>query len=246
MQENLANEVITIAGTQFNLVNHTHEIGVREVVTWAGMQFNIETLEMTWLTMAIVIIIAFLATRSLKMIPSGWQNVIEMVIIWLNEQIGVTLGSRGQLVAPLLITLFLFLLISNWVGLIPNLTSPTNDLNTTLGLALMVIVMLHVLGLYYKGMHYIKHFFQPIAPFVIINLIEEIAKPITLAFRLFGNILAGEILIIILLLLVPIWMPVPSVVWLAFSLFIGAVQAFIFTMLSMSYLANAMKDDEKL
>ena len=99
-------------------------------------------------------------------------------------------------------------------------------------------------GLYYKGFNYIKHFFQPVAPFVIINLIEEIAKPITLAFRLFGNILAGEILIIILLLLVPIWMPVPSVVWLAFSLFIGAVQAFIFTMLSMSYLANAMKDDD--
>lgn len=95
-----------------------------------------------------------------------------------------------------------------------------------------------------KVFNYIKHFFQPVAPFVIINLIEEIAKPITLAFRLFGNILAGEILIIILLLLVPIWMPVPSVVWLAFSLFIGAVQAFIFTMLSMSYLANAMKDDD--
>ncbi len=222
-----------------------HEIGVREVVTLAGMQFNIETLEMTWLTMAIVIIIAFLATRSLKLVPSGWQNVIEMVIVWLNEQIGTTIGSRGQLVAPLLITLFLFLLVSNWLGLIPTLASPTNDLNTTLGLALMVIVMLHVLGLYYKGFNYIKHFFQPVAPFVIINLIEEIAKPITLAFRLFGNILAGEILIIILLLLVPIWMPVPSVIWLAFSLFIGAVQAFIFTMLSMSYLANAMKDDEK-
>ncbi len=222
-----------------------HEIGVREVVTLAGMQFNIETLEMTWLAMAIVIIIAFLATRSLKLVPSGWQNVIEMVIVWLNEQIGTTIGSRGQLVAPLLITLFLFLLVSNWLGLIPTLSSPTNDLNTTLGLALMVIVMLHVLGLYYKGFNYIKHFFQPVAPFVIINLIEEIAKPITLAFRLFGNILAGEILIIILLLLVPIWMPVPSVIWLAFSLFIGAVQAFIFTMLSMSYLANAMKDDEK-
>lgn len=221
-----------------------HEIGVREVVTFAGMQFNIQTLEMTWLAMAIVILIAFLATRSLKLVPSGWQNVIEMVIVWLNEQISVTLGSRGQLVAPFLITLFLFLLISNWIGLIPTLASPTNDLNTTLGLALLVIVMLHVLGLYYKGFNYIKHFFQPVAPFVIINLIEEIAKPITLAFRLFGNILAGEILIIILLLLVPIWMPVPSVVWLAFSLFIGAVQAFIFTMLSMSYLANAMKDDD--
>jgi len=100
-----------------------------------------------------------------------------------------------------------------------------------------------VLGLYFKGFSYIKHFFQPFAPFVIINLIEELAKPITLAFRLFGNILAGEILIIILLMLVPIWMPIPSVIWLAFSLFVGGVQAFIFTMLSMAYLASAVKED---
>lgn len=222
-----------------------HEMGVREVVTWFGMQFNIQTLEMTWLTMAIVILIAFLATRNLKMVPSGWQNVIEMVIIWLNEQIGVSIGPRGQLVAPMLITLFLFLLVANWLGLVPTLASPTNDLNTTLGLALMVIVLLHVFGLYYKGFGYIKHFFQPIAPFVIINIIEELAKPITLAFRLFGNILAGEMLIAVLLLLVPIWMPIPSVVWLAFSMFIGVIQAFIFTMLSMSYLASAMKDEKK-
>lgn len=222
-----------------------HEMGVREVVTWFGMQFNIQTLEMTWLTMAIVILIAFLATRNLKMIPSGWQNVLEMVIIWLNEQIGASIGPRGQLVAPLLITLFLFLLVANWLGLIPTLASPTNDINTTLGLALMVIVLLHVFGLYYKGFGYIKHFFQPVAPFVIINIIEELAKPITLAFRLFGNILAGEMLIAVLLLLVPIWMPIPSVVWLAFSMFIGVIQAFIFTMLSMSYLASAMKDENK-
>ncbi|MGL6017011.1 MAG: F0F1 ATP synthase subunit A, partial [Selenomonadaceae bacterium] len=116
--------------------------------------------------------------------------------------------------------------------------------NTTLGLALLVVVMLHVLGLYFKGMGYIKHFFQPVAPFVIINMIEEVAKPITLAFRLFGNILAGEILIIILLKLMPIWMPVPSVIWLAFSIFVGGVQAFIFTMLSMAYLANGVKHDD--
>ena len=81
--------------------------------------------------------------------------------------------------------------------------------------------------------------------FVVINVIEEVAKPITLAFRLFGNILAGEILIIILLKLVPIWMPIPSVIWLAFSIFIGGVQAFIFTSLSMAYLANAVKDSEE-
>ncbi len=222
-----------------------HEIGVREVVQFAGLTFNWETLVMTWITMAIVILIAVLATRNLKMVPSGWQNVVEMVITGLHSQIDVTMGKRGRMLAPLIISLFLFLLISNWLGLIPKMASPTNDLNTTLGLALLIIAMVHCLGLYFKGGHYIAHFFQPVPVFVIINAIEEVAKPITLAFRLFGNILAGEILIIILLKLMPIWMPIPSVIWLAFSIFIGGVQAFIFTMLSMAYLSNAVKDEHE-
>ena len=222
-----------------------HEIGVREVVQFAGLTFNEETLIMTWITMAVVILIAFLATRNLKLVPTGWQNAIEMVVTALHGQIDATMGPRGRMLAPLIISLFLFLLVSNWLGLIPTLSSPTNDLNTTLGLALMVIVMLHVMGVYFKGMHYIKHFFQPVPVFVVINAIEEVAKPITLAFRLFGNILAGEILIIILLKLMPIWMPIPAVAWLAFSIFIGGVQAVIFTMLSMAYLANAVKPSEE-
>ena len=222
-----------------------HEIGVREVAQVAGFSFNVETLYMTWIAMAIVILIAFLATRNLKLVPTGWQNAVEMVITALNEQLNANMGEKGPMFAPLIITLFMFLLVSNWLGLVPFMASPTNDLNTTLGLALMIIVMQHILGLYYRGVKYIKHFFQPIAPFVIINLIDEIAKPITLAFRLFGNILAGEILIIILLMLVPVWMPIPSVLWLAFSIFIGGVQAFIFTMLSMAYLAGAIHKDEE-
>jgi F-type H+-transporting ATPase subunit a len=222
-----------------------HEIGVREVVRWAGMTFNWETLCMTWLTMAIVLIIAFLAVRNLSLVPRGWQNVIEMVVEGLQAQMKGTMGKGGMFLAPFIISLFMFLLVSNWLGLIPGMASPTNDLNTTLGLALLVIVMVHVLGVARKGGHYIGHFFKPTPVFVIINAIEEIAKPITLSFRLFGNILAGEILIIILLKLMPIWMPVPSVIWLAFSIFIGAVQAFIFTMLSMAYFANAVKEDEE-
>jgi len=222
-----------------------HEIGVREVVRWAGMTFNWETLCMTWLTMAIVLIIAFLAVRNLSLVPRGWQNVIEMVVEGLQAQMKGTMGKGGMFLAPFIISLFMFLLVSNWLGLIPGMASPTNDLNTTLGLALLVIVMVHVLGVVRKGGHYIGHFFKPTPIFVIINAIEEIAKPITLSFRLFGNILAGEILIIILLKLMPIWMPVPSVIWLAFSIFIGAVQAFIFTMLSMAYFANAVKEDEE-
>lgn len=219
-----------------------HEIGAHKVAQVAGFTFNMDTLYMTWLTMAVVTLIAFLATRNLKLIPTGWQNALEIVFTGFLDQIDATMGPKGRKLAPLLISLFLFVLVSNWLGLVPTLTSPTNDINTTLGLALMVVMLLHILGLYFKGMGYIKHFFKPFAPFVIINIIEEIAKPITLAFRLFGNILAGEILIVILLQLATWWV-FPSVVWLAFSIFVGLVQAFIFTMLSMSYLANAVKED---
>ncbi len=194
-----------------------HEIGVRETV----------------------------ATRNLKMVPTGTQNIVEALIVWLREQVATNLGPKGEFLCPLIVTLFLFLIVANWLGLVPTMASPTNDLNTTFGLALLIVLIVHVLGLYMKGMHYVKHFFQPFPIFVVINVIEEVAKPITLAFRLFGNILAGEILIIILLKLVPIWMPIPSVIWLAFSIFIGGVQAFIFTSLSMAYLANAVKDSEE-
>ena len=219
-------------------------IGVRETVKFLGFTFNWETLCMTWLAMAIVILFACLAVRSLKLVPSAWQNFIELVFLWLNDQLVAMMGSkRAPLFAPFILSLFLFLLVSNLLGLIPFLVSPTNDLNTTLGLALLVIFLVHFFGLYFKGFHYIAHFFQPVAPFVVINFIEEIAKPITLAFRLFGNILAGEILIIVLLHLIPFWMPVPSVVWLLFSIFISCVHAVIFTMLSMAYLSNAVKED---
>ena len=221
-----------------------HEIGVREVVQFLGFTFNWETLKMTWLAMAIVILIAFLATRKLSLVPKGAQLVVESIIEFLHEQIGNTMGKRGMFYAPLIVTLFLFILVSNLIGLIPTLASPTNDLNTTLGLALMVVIMVHFLGLYYKGTHYIAHFFQPFKVFFFINLVDEIAKPITLSFRLFGNILAGEILIIILLQLAQWWI-IPSVAWLAFSIFVGVVQALIFTMLTMAYLGNSVKDDHE-
>lgn len=222
-----------------------HEIGVRETCQFLGMTFNQETLIMTWVTMAIVIIIAILATRNMKLVPTGWQNVVEMAIDFLHEQMDVAMGAKARFLAPFIVSLFLFLIVGNWLGLIPGLSSPTNDLNTALGLSLLVVVMAHALGLYRKGMGYVAHFFQPTPIFVVINLIEEFAKPITLAFRLFGNILAGEILIAILLKLMPIWMPIPSVIWLMFSIFVGAVQAFIFTMLSMAYLAVAFGDSHE-
>ena len=218
-----------------------HAIGAHKLAQFAGFTFNLDTLYMTWLAMAIVILLAIAATRRLSMVPSGWQNCLEMVVTALLDQIEATMGPKGKKLAPLIITLFLFILVSNEIGLIPGLASPTNDINTTLGLALMVVVLVHTLSIKNKGFgNYIKHYFQPFIPFVIINIVEELAKPVTLSFRLFGNILAGEILLIILGKLVPYVIPTA---WLAFSVFVGIVQAFIFTMLSLSYLSSSLQDD---
>ncbi len=219
-----------------------HAIGSHKLAEFAGLTFNMDTLYMTWLAMAIVIVLAVAATRRLSMVPSGWQNVLEIIVTALLDQIETTMGPKGRKLAPLLITLFLFILVSNELGLIPGFTSPTADLNTTLGLALMVVFLVHILAIKNKGLvNYIKHYFQPFIPFVVINIVEEVAKPVTLSFRLFGNILAGEILLVILGKLIPYVIPTA---WLAFSVFVGVVQAFIFTMLAMSYLSSSLQDDQ--
>ncbi len=215
------------------------EIGGHKLAVLAGLTFNLDTLYMTWLTMAILVFGSLLVRLNWTLVPGGWQNFVEFVLEGLLAQIDSTIGPIGRKVAPLLITLFLFLLIANWLGLVPGFTSPTNDINTTLGLALMIIIIVHGFGIKNKGLlSHFKHFIEPNILFLPINIIEELAKPVTLSFRLFGNILAGEILIIILGILVPYVAPT---LWLAFSVFVGIIQALIFTMLSMSYLSNSLE-----
>lgn len=218
-----------------------HAIGSHKLLEFAGITLHIDTLYMTWIAMGIIIVISIVATRRIKLIPTGWQNMLEIVIEALMEQLEATVGPKGKKLAPLIITLFLFLLVSNWLGLVPGFTSPTNDINTALGLALMVIILVHILGAVNQGLFpYIKHFFKPHFVFLPINIIEEVSKPITLSFRLFGNILAGEILIIVLGMLVPYVIPTA---WLAFSVFVGLVQALVFTILTLAYLGNSFKEE---
>ena len=214
----------------------------RKVVEYLGMSFNMDTIYMSLLSSVIVLLVAVIATRNLQLVPrSRWQNFIEMIVEGLLAQIDSTIGPKGRQVAPLVITLFVYLLISNWVGLVPGFTSPTNDINCTLGLALMIVLAVNVIGIRNKGFFgHFSHLIKPGILFLPINLIEEVSKPITLSARLFGNIMAGEILIFVLNKLVPYLIPD---IWIAFSIFVGVVQAGIFTMMSMTYLANALQDN---
>lgn len=219
----------------------TEHIGAHNIAHFMGMTFHMDTIYMTLLSSAVVLLIAVLATRNVKVIPeSRWQNFIEMIADALLEQVDNNIGPKGRKVAPLIITLFIYLVISNWLGLVPGLTSPTNDINCTLGLAVMIVLTVNYLGVMNKGFFgHFSHFVKPNIIFLPINIIEEISKPITLSARLFGNIFAGEILIIILNMLAPYLIPT---VWLGFSVFVGIVQAMIFTIMSMTYFANALQD----
>ncbi len=214
--------------------------GHHKVVEFGGLAFNMDTLYMTWLTAAIVIIITMLATRKRELVPSGIQNVVESIFEVLMAQMKPALGDKMHQVISVLLTMFLFIFIGNEIGLLPNfgvIASPTNDLNTTLGLALASSATVWAVGFKNHGVGHIKHLFKPFVPFVVVNLMEEISKPITLAFRLFGNILAGEILLEILYYLAPIGAPL---IWIIFSLVVGLIQAFIFTILTTSYLSSVV------
>lgn len=212
--------------------------GHHTVVQLLGLNVNIDTLMMTWIVAAIVIVVTLLATRGRTLVPSGMQNGMEMIVEALLEQFKENLGPKYGQVTSVLLTMFLFIFFANEFGLLPNpgvLSSPTNDLNTTVALALVASFLTHALYIRNQGAgKYFKHFFQPFVLFFPINLMEEFTKPLTLSFRLFGNILAGEILMEVLYELVPVGVPL---IWLVFSLVIGLIQAFIFTILTTSYLA---------
>lgn len=209
-----------------------------------GIVINMQTMYMTWLSMAIVFIIFMLAAKNVKMVPSGIQNVMEFFIDFLRNLMKDQLGEDGaKKMAPFVITLFMFIFIANELGLSPQVfmpihfewTSPTNDINTCFALSITVALGVYVVGVARKGIGHFKHFISPSPAFLPLHLLDEVTKPLTMALRLFGNILAGEILLGVLYQLSP-WI-IPEF-WVMFSLFIGFLQAFIFTMLTLTSYAT--------
>ena len=217
-----------------------HEIGAHKIFELAGMQFHQDTLIMTWIVMAIVMVVVIGCTRKLSLIPGGAQNFVEMILEPIISQIDSSAGKKGQRIVSVVVTIFLFVLFSNLIGLFPAMASPTADINTTMGLALMVIGLVHVYGMADRGTRYLAHFFQPNPAFVLLHIMDNVTRPITMGFRLFGNIISHDILMIVVLGLIPFI--VPSAV-LFLGLFIGIIQAAIFTILSITYMAEGLEDE---
>ena len=230
------------------------EIGHHVTREFAGMTFNIDTIFSTLVAGAIVLIMGFilrsrLARPSADHVPSKLQMIWEGVVGETNRQVEDNLGRIHPYVAPLAISLFFFILIANWLELIPSkpnddsphlLAAPTADTNLTYALAAVTIVSVWTYGIRMKGFKgYFKHFLEPFPVLLPLNILEELVKPITLALRLFGNIFAGGIMLA-LIGLIPIFASwVPNLLWKGFDMFIGAIQAFIFALLTVLYFAMA-------
>jgi F-type H+-transporting ATPase subunit a len=219
-----------------------------------GMTFNIDTIFSTLVAGAIVLIMGLILRSRLTKdetdyVPSRLQIIWESVVGEVNRQVEDNLGRVHPYVAPLAISLFFFILIANWLELIPSkpndgsphlLAAPTADTNLTYALAAVTIVSVWVYGIRTKGVRgYFGHFLQPFPVLLPLNILEELVKPITLALRLFGNIFAGGIMLA-LIGLIPIWSSwIPNLLWKGFDMFIGAIQAFIFALLAVLYFAMA-------
>ena len=196
----------------------------------------------------------FLAVRGLTRdpddhVPTKLQLIWETVVGEVNQQVEDNLGKVHPYVAPLAISLFFFILIANWLELMPSeinhhtghlLPAPTADTNLTYALAALTIVSVWVYGIQQQGVKgYFKHFPEPFPVLLPLNILEELVKPITLALRLFGNIFAGGIMLALIGLIPVFAFWAPNLLWKAFDMFIGAIQAFIFALLTVLYFAMA-------
>ncbi len=212
-----------------------------------------ETVVNTWIIMAILTIFAVFATRRFDKIPRGIQNVVEAIVDVINKFTAQTMGEDKKGFSAYMGTLFLFLLLANLFGLF-GLRPPTADLNTTFALAIMTFLIIHTNGVRRKGAKkYLKGFLEPFPAMLPLNIIGELALPISLAFRLFGNIIGGVIIVGLLygglaslsgmlgITFIPVLQAaIPVVFHLYFDLFAGVLQTFIFVMLSMVFISMAM------
>lgn len=190
-------------------------------------------------------IFSLLVGGRFKLIPGKLQSVLEIVADAFMSMVDENMGHKGRKYFPFILTLAVFIFVSNAFGLVPGLLPPTANLNTTLGLALVVFFATHVIGVKEHGIKYLKHFVGPVwwlAPLMIpIEIIGHLARPLSLSLRLFGNMMGHEQIVGVLLILMPIAYPLLAVST-ALGVLVIFIQAFIFALLSMLYIGGALEE----
>ena len=224
------------------------EIGQHFYWNLNGFLVHGQVLINSWIVIGILFILAVSTTRNLQSIPEGGQNFIEFVLEFIRDIAKTQISHESFKWVPFIGTLFLFIFVSNWSGaLIPwriielpngELGAPTNDINTTVALALLTSVAYFYAGLTKKGLSYFGRYIQPTPILFPINVLEDFTKPLSLSFRLFGNILADELVVAVLITLVPLVIPIPLIF---LGLFTSAIQALIFATLAGAYIGEALE-----
>ncbi|MGF1539172.1 MAG: F0F1 ATP synthase subunit A [Pleurocapsa sp.] len=227
------------------------ELEVGEHFLWkiGNLSVHGQVFLVSWMVIGVLLIASIAATRSVQTVPSGIQNFMEYVLEFIRDLTKNQLGEKEYRPwVPFIGTLFLFIFVSNWGGaLIPwklielpsgELAAPTNDINTTVALALLTSLAYFYAGLKKKKLGYFKRYIEPTPILLPIAILEDFTKPLSLSFRLFGNILADELVVAVLVLLVPLFVPLPV---MALGLFTSAIQALVFATLAGAYIHEALE-----
>ena len=228
------------------------ELEVGKQFYWhiGNLELHGQVFLVSWFVIGALVIASFLATRNIQMVPGGTQNLMEYALEFIRDLAKTQIGEKEYRPwVPFIGRLFLFIFVSNWSGaLIPwrlihlpegELTAPTSDINTTIALALLTSLAYFYAGFRKKGLGYFGNYVQPVPFMLPFKIIEDFTKPLSLSFRLFGNILADELVVGVLVLLVPLFIPLPV---MALGLFTSAIQALIFATLAASYIGEAMEE----
>jgi len=227
------------------------ELEVGEHLFWRIGNFTVhgQVFLTSWLVIGLLLIASLAATRNIQMVPSGIQNFMEYALEFIRDLAKNQLGEKEYRPwVPFIGTLFLFIFVSNWGGaLVPwklielpsgELAAPTNDINTTVALALLTSLAYFYAGLSRKGLGYFRRYIEPTPILLPIAILEDFTKPLSLSFRLFGNIVADELVVGGFVLLVPLFVPLPV---MALGLFTSAIQALIFATLAGAYIHEAIE-----
>jgi F-type H+-transporting ATPase subunit a len=247
--------------TETILAEAAIEVGHHTEAHWFGLTVNTDTVLATAVAGVIVIGLAFFLRAKVTStgVPGGVQLFWEAITVQLRNQVETAIGMKiAPFVLPLAVTLFVFILVANWISVLPVqytdstgathelLKPPASDINFVLALALFVFTCYHLAGIWRRGVlgHPLKVLKGHVVFLAPINLVEELAKPISLSLRLFGNIFAGGILVALIALFPPYILWLPNAIWKSFDLFVGAIQAFIFALLTILYFSQSMELDE--
>ena len=222
------------------------QISPDQVIIWSWGFIKINaTILYTWLVMAILLIVSWLVTRDLstEINVSRWQHFLEVVISTIRGEISEMAKEGADNYVPLIGTLFLFIGLSNILVVVPGFVAPTSSITTTAALAICVFVAVPLYGIAQNGLlHYLKEYFQPNFIFFPFHVMGELSRTLALTVRLFGNIMSHEKVVGILLAVTPLLFPI---IMQALGLLIGIIQAYIFAILSMVYIASATSAHEE-